>query len=120
MLNFFLQLTEDILRETTRLSQKDKDFVYDQVSYALKQTQSHINSTRANGRDKSSPTLSNIWQRASKQIKTVSNIRIKNLAETIEEKSKYWADPDGYDTMQFENFQMRISEVQSTLKELCK
>jgi hypothetical protein len=120
MLNFFLQLIEDILNETTKLSQKDKDFVYDQVSYALKQTQSHINSTRANGKDKSSSTLSNVWQRASKQIKTVSNSRIQNLAETIEEKSKYWADPDGYDTTHFESFQMRISQVELTLKELCK
>jgi hypothetical protein len=33
MLNYFLQLTEDILNETVGLSKKDKDFVYDQVSY---------------------------------------------------------------------------------------
>lgn len=120
MHNFFLKLIEDILNESTGLSKKDKDFVYDHVSYALKQTKSHINSTRVRGRDKSSPTLSNIWQRASKQIKTVSNSRIQNLAETIEEKSKYWADPDSYGTTQFDSFQMRISQLELTLKEFCK
>lgn len=120
MLNYLLQLTEDILNETVALSQKDKDFIYDQVSYALKQTQSHINSTRTNGRDISSPTLSNIWQRAANNIKDVNNKNIKSLAVTIEEKSKYWADPDRYDTSQFDNFQMRITQVELTLNRLCK
>jgi hypothetical protein len=120
MLDFFLRFTEDILSETIRLSQKDKDFVYDQVSFALKQTKSYISSTRTNGRDKSSAVLSNIWQRASKSIKTINNEKIRSLAQTIEEKSKYWADPDSYDNTQFDKYQMRILQVETTLKNLCK
>lgn len=120
MLNYILQLTEEILNETTGLSKKNKDIVYDQVSYALKLTKSHINSTRTGNRDKSSPTLANVWQRTSKQIKVINNSQIKNLASTIEEKSIYWADPDRYDTSQFDNFEMRISQVESTLNRLCK
>lgn len=120
MLNYFLELANDILSEASGLSKKDKDFVYDHVSYAIKQTKSHISATRTNGRDKPSSILSNIWQRASQNIKKINNRKIKNLAETIEEKSKYWADPDNYDTAQFDHFQMRISQVESTLNQLYK
>ncbi|SDX01739.1 hypothetical protein SAMN05444410_10845 [Hydrobacter penzbergensis] len=120
MLNYFLSITKDILNEASNLSKKEKELVYDQVSYAVRQTKSHINATRTNGKDKSSPIISNAWQRASQRIKTVNNPNIKRFAETIEEKSKYWADPISYNTAQFDDFEMRIFQVETTLEKLCK
>jgi hypothetical protein len=38
----------------------------------------------------------------------------------MKEKGKYWSDPDSYDTEQFDKYNMRITQVDSTLKEMCK
>ena len=120
MLEFLLELTRDILSETGTLTQKKKQLVHDQVLYAINQTKSHMQSTSSGGIDKSSAILSNIWQRAAVRIQTINNRRIKQLAETIEQKSRYWADTEKYNRNQFTIYEMKISQVEQTLKELCK
>lgn len=120
MLDYILELTEKILSELNKLSTKDKDLIQNQVSFALEQTRAHINSTRQNGSDKSSTILSNIWQRTANNIKHINNQSVKRLVETIKEKGKYWSDPDSYDTEQFDIYNMRITQVDLTLKEMCK
>jgi hypothetical protein len=120
MLDYILELTNKILLELNKLSTKDKDLIQNQVSFALEQTRAHINYTRQNGTDKSSTILSNIWQRTANNIKHINNPSVKQLVNTIKEKGKYWSDPDSYDTEQFEKHNMRITQVDSILKEMCK
>ncbi len=120
MLEYILELAERISSEKNQLSDKDKDLVFEHVSYALEQTRAHIASTRKNGPDKSSTILSNIWQRTARNIKVVKNPIVKQLVETIEEKGKYWSDPNSYDKEQFDRYNMRITQVDSTLKKMCK
>jgi hypothetical protein len=120
MLDYILELTEKILSEMNKLSAKDKDLIQYHVSFALEQTKAHINSTRINGADKSSTILSNIWQRTANNIKDINNQKVKQLVETMKEKGKYWSDPNSYDTAQFDTYNMRITQVDSTLKEMCK
>lgn len=120
MLDYILELTEKILRDINKLSSKEKDLIYNQVSFALQQTRAHINSTRINGTDKSSTILSNIWQRTANNIKDIKNQRVKKLVETMRQKGKYWSDPDSYDTEQLDKYSMRIIQVDLTLNEMCK
>ena len=120
MLDYILELTEKILGEINKLSPKEKDLIHNQVSFALQQTRAHINSTRTNGADKSSTILSNIWQRTANNIKDINTQRVKQLVETMKQKGKYWSDPDSYDTEQFDTYNMRITQVDSTLNEMCK
>ncbi|TND07425.1 MAG: hypothetical protein FD123_3275 [Bacteroidetes bacterium] len=120
MLDYILGLAEKISFEANKLSTKDKDLIFDQVSFALEQTRAHISSTRKNDTDKSSTILSNIWQRTARNIKGVKHPTVKQLVETIEEKGKYWSDPDSYNKEQFDKYTMRITQVDSTLKKMCK
>jgi hypothetical protein len=120
MLDYILELTEKILPELNKLSAKNKDIVQYQVSFALEQTRAHIKYRRQNDADKSSTILSNIWQRTANNIKHINNKSVKRLVETMKEKGKYWSDPDSYDNEQFDKYNMRITQVDSTLKEMCK
>ncbi len=119
MLTVILQLIENIFPELQELSVKDKRLIYDEVSFALKQTKAHINATRRNRSDTASTTLSNIWQRASRNIAQINHPVVKQLADTIEQKSRYWSDPDGYETGHFKKYSMRIVQVEETLNKIC-
>jgi hypothetical protein len=119
MLTFILNLTKNILSGTETLSQKDKDLVVDNIAYAILQTKAHINSTRQRNKDKSSSVLANIWQRTASNIKGIENADIKELVEVIEQKSKYWSDPDSYDKKLFDQYQMKITQVESQIEKLC-
>lgn len=119
MLDYILDLTEKILSDKEQLTPKQIELICDSVSFALRQTKAHINSTRINNSDKASAVLSNIWQRTSNNIKSIKSQNVKQLVQTIDEKSKYWADPDSYDTEQFNRFSMRISQVEATINKLC-
>ncbi|WP_374505782.1 hypothetical protein [Flavobacterium sp.] len=120
MLGYILELVERISIEKNELSNNDRSLVFEHVSYALAQTRAHIATTRKSGLDKPSTILSNIWQRTARNIKIVKNPVVKQLVETIEEKGRYWSDPNTYDKKQFDNYNMRITQVDSTLKKMCK
>ncbi|MBN1118170.1 MAG: hypothetical protein JXA77_13260 [Bacteroidales bacterium] len=120
MLNYILELTERILHELNGLTSRDKELICDQVNYALNHTRSHILATRKNDIDKSDMILSTIWLRTSNRIKAVKNPIVQELAKTMEEKSKYWSNTNSYDKSQFDEYNMRLSQVESTLNFLSK
>lgn len=120
MLDIILDLAQDLLNATRALSDKDKQLAHYHVTYALNQTKIHMLHTSRGEKDQASASLSNIWQRAGQKIQQIKNTDVRNLAFTIEQKSKYWADPDRFDQQQFDQYRMRIFQVESTLNELCQ
>lgn len=120
MLEFILELTSDILSKVTSLSKADKDIVYDNVSYALNQTRTHIRNTRQGNKDQPSSQLSNVWQRTGRELRRIHLPEIQNLADTIEQKSKYWSDPSRYDLQNLDRYEMRLTQVENKLKKICK
>lgn len=119
MLNFILELTSDIVSNSTSLSKTDKDTVHDEVTYALNQTRTHIRNTRRGNTDQPSSQLSNVWQRTGKRLRRIKHPQIQGLADTIEQKSKYWSDPTDYDLQNLDLYEMRLTQVESKLNELC-
>lgn len=118
MLEIILDITDMILGKARTLSLKDKNFVRDQVSYAIRQTSFHINGTRSHNKDKASAQLSNIWQRVGLQIRSIDNVEIQNLAETMEAKSKYWADPANYSKELLAAYKMKLVQIQHAIDSL--
>lgn len=119
MLEFILELTSSIISNVTSLSKEDKVLVYDKVNYALNKTRTHIRSTRLGNTDQSSSQLSNIWQRTGKALRRIRHSEIQSLANIIEQKSKYWSDPAGYDLRNLDLYEMRLTQVESKLKNIC-
>jgi hypothetical protein len=120
MLEFILELTTNIISNSPSLSQVDKDTVYDEVTYVLNQTRTHIRNTRQGITDQPSSHLSNIWQRTGKRLRRIRNPEIQILAETIEQKSKYWSDPIIYDLQNLNRYEMRLTQVENKLNEICR
>lgn len=94
--------------------------IYAKVSYTLGQTKAHINSTRVDNSDKASAILANIWRRTASEIRISRNRNVNELVEVIKQKSEYWSDPQTYDKELFDNYNMRITQVQETLNKLCE
>lgn len=120
MFEFFLDLIEQITEHSRSLSRKQRQMIHDQILYAINQTKVHMQATSINGKDRSSTSLSNIWQRSAAKVKRVNSREVSQLAKTIEEKAKYWSDTEGYDRDNFVAYHMRINEVEQTLNQLCK
>ncbi len=119
MLEFILGLTSDIISNSTSLSKKDKDTVHNEVTYALNQTRTHIRNTRQGNTDQPSSHLSNVWQRTGRRLRQIGHTEVQGLADTIEQKSKYWSDPTDYDLQNLDQYEMRLTQVESKLNELC-
>lgn len=119
MLEFILGLTSDIISNSTSLSKADKENIYDEVAYALNQTRVHIGNTRQGNIDQASSQLSNVWQRTGKRLRRIRYAEIQSLAETIEQKSKYWSAPNDYDIQNLDRYEMRLTQVEGKLKEIC-
>lgn len=120
MLEFFLELTTDIISNSLSLSKIDKDTVFDEVTYALNQTRTHIRNTRKDNKDQPSSHLSNVWQRTGKRLRRIRNSDIQRLAEIIEQKSKYWSDPTIYDLQNINHYEMRLTQVETKLNQICR
>ena len=120
MFNYILKQVEKIVLKSNELSPQHKELIFEHVSFALEQTRAYISSSRKNGSDKSSSILSNIWQRTARNIKAIENPDVRRFVKTIEEKARYWSDPNSYDKEQFDNYNMRIFQVETTLKQMCK
>jgi isocitrate dehydrogenase len=118
MLEFILGLTSDIIMRTHSLTVKEKRLIRDEVNYAINQTRTHISNTRKGNVDKASSQLSNIWRRVGNKLQEINNRRINELANTIEQKSKYWSDPDNYSIENIRRFEMRLTQVEQTLEEI--
>lgn len=118
MLEFILELTTEIISKANSLTLKEKKLVNEEVNYALNQTRTHILNTRQGSTDKASSQLSNIWRRVGNRLRQIKNKDIQNLANTIEQKSKYWSDPINYDLKNLEHFEMRLSQVEQKLKQI--
>ncbi|WP_167618547.1 hypothetical protein [Maribellus sediminis] len=120
MLEFILELTTDIISKSLSLSKVDKETIFDEVTYALNQTRTHIRNTRLGNKDQASSHLSNVWQRTGKHLRRIRHHEIQELADIIEQKSKYWSDPDIYDLQNLNNYEMRLIQVETKLNNICK
>ncbi len=118
MLNYILDLSHKIFSEKNELTAKEKELVNNEISHALNLTRTHINSYRINSVDISSSILATVWLRASINLSTINHPNIKELISTMREKGKYWSDPEKYDKVQFDKYNMRISDVEKTIKSL--
>jgi len=120
MLEFILDLTSDIISKSLVLSKAEKETIYDELTYALNQTRTHIRNTRKGSTDQPSAHLSNVWQRTGKHLRRIRQKEIQNLADIIEQKSKYWSDPTIYDLQNLNRYEMRLTQVENKLKEICR
>lgn len=115
-----LYIVENLLRGIKGLSRNEKQSLYEIVSHALRTTRTIISQTRKDGFDQPSNILSMTWQNASNQLKKLNYDGIRDYAQTLEEKSKYWSDPSGYNKSDLERYGMMLIQVEAKLKDLTK
>ncbi len=120
MLEYLLEVTVKIISNSSSLSRFDKGTVYDEVTYALNQTRTHIRNTRNGNIDRPSSHLSNVWQRTGKRLRNIKNVELQDLADIIEQKSKYWSDPIIYDLENLNRYEMQLIQVEQKLNEICR
>lgn len=120
MLGIIFEYALKIISKSSALSKKERQIVLSEITNALNQTRVHIRNTRKGNIDEPSSLLSNTWLRAGQQLRKIQNQEIQILADTIEQKSKYWSDPIGYEPRNLEKYEMRLSEVEAKLKEIRK
>ena len=118
MLGYILELTSNLLSRAKNISEKEKKLLKNELNFSINQTRTHISNFRNNGADRASGQLSNIWRRAGLKLQAINNPELVDLAKTIEEKSKYWADPISYDKDDLEKNEMYLSQVEHKLKEI--
>ncbi|MEJ8818772.1 hypothetical protein [Lacibacter sp. H407] len=115
---WMFEMFDDYLSKAKKLSAKDKQSVYEIVTYAIRSTKTFITNRRRNNNDEASNILSMLWQDASSQLKKYGDEELKSFANMLEEKSKYWADPKGYDFDELKQYGMMLTQVELKLKEL--
>ncbi|HPT73052.1 MAG TPA: hypothetical protein PLE74_12320 [Candidatus Cloacimonadota bacterium] len=113
-------MAKQLVDGSENLSESEKTLVHDEVLNAIIQTRAHIAQTRINFVDKSSPIIANIWLRTSLRLKRIRNGNVQDLASTIEQKSRYWADPQNYNLRNIIEYKMRLEEVETALKTICR
>jgi hypothetical protein len=111
-------LFKGYLDRATSLSKSDKIKVNEIVSHAIRFTRTHISRTRENKTDIPSQMLSTIWQEAANKLKRFGNEDLKRFAKTLENKSKYWSDPDGFRPDVLDEYGMLLTQVETKLEEL--
>lgn len=116
MLGYIIEQVEHIFQRGTGLSNSEKKLIEDEVKYALNQTRLHIAQTRTHSKDIASSQLSNIWRRVGSRLSDIGNESVRCYARTIEEKSKYWSDPNNYDRENLEKYEMYLTQVEDKLK----
>lgn len=113
-------LITDLLHNSSKLSTKDKDLIFEVVTNGINKTRAFISTNRVDNLDRPSNILSNVWQSAAVDLKRLNNTSLKPFIFTLYEKSKYWSDPDTYDKSQMEEYKMRLTEVEKSLNDLIK
>lgn len=114
------ELIINLLHQSSNLSKKEKDLIWEVVTNGLNKTRAFIATNRVNNMDKPSHILSNVWQSAAADLKKLNNEELNPFINTLYEKSKYWSDPDTYDLNQMEEYKMRLIQVENSLKDLIK
>lgn len=120
MRTWMLSMITNYIKEAKGLSKSEKLELYDLISNAIRTTRTFISRTRNTEKDEPSNILSTTWQRAANELQKVGNARLKDFARTLEEKSKYWADPKAYDKDELNKYGMMLTQVEERLKELTK
>lgn len=119
MLNYFLDNSDKIVNKAFNLSENDKRVVFDAVRYAINQTRVHITNTRKGRKDDPSASLSNVWLRTSKKLLDLNKPELNSFAQTIMEKSKYWASPNLFNPEDIDKLKIKLDQVESKLNNLC-
>ncbi len=121
MSNWIIGMFGEYVDRGNNLPHKDKMRIYDIVSTAIGFTRTNIARYRTDEGDFPSQILSTIWRNAASELKMIkSNNELKNFAKILEEKSKYWSDPQGYHTNLIEEYSMRLTEVENKLNEIIR
>lgn len=115
---WMLDMVGDYLTRAKGLSKTEKQKVNEIVRHALGVTKTFIARNRNNGGDEPSQILSTTWQEASNKLRALGDINLRQFAEMLEEKSKYWSDPIGYDMEEISNYDIRLVTVENELKSL--
>lgn len=113
-----LDIVNDYIFQANKLSKSDKSEVYNIVSHVIRFTRTYISRTRQDQADIPSQMLSTIWQEASNTLKKLGNNELKIFAEILENKSKYWTDPEGFRPDVLDEYAMKLTQVEIKLNEL--
>lgn len=110
----------DFLGITEKLSRYDKKVINATIQHALNQTRVHIARTRKTHEDIPSAILSTLWMETAQKIQNINNDEVQQWGKMLEQKAKYWSDPNGYDEYLLNNYEIRLTEVEKRLNELVK
>lgn len=113
MVKWFLNDTKEVL------SRKEKLRVAELVNQAVRYTSTHIARTREERTDVPSQILSTYWQHVADRLRHISPARrVQDFAAQLQEKSKYWSDPKGYNPARLDLYAISLTEVESILQDL--
>jgi hypothetical protein len=115
---WMFNMVNDYITRAKGLSKSEKQKVNEIVTNAIRLTRTYITRTRKLGDDEPSQILSTTWQDASNKLKKFGDESLQSFAQMLEEKSKYWSDPNGYDVEELQRYGMMLTQVETKLKEL--
>ncbi|NTS43024.1 hypothetical protein HRG84_19210 [Flavisolibacter sp. BT320] len=115
---FVLELVKNYIARTGELSNEEKFKVSEIVSHAIRLTRTHIVRTRKDQTDIPSQILSTTWQEAANSLRRIGGVTLQKFAKTLEEKSRFWSDPNGFKPRLLDEYEMKLTEVEAKLQEV--